>query len=98
MNLDPLIHAPIRLAILSVLISVESAKFTFLKDATGATDGNLSTHLTKLEKSGYIKISKTFENKKPQTSCALTKKGREAFEKYLGQLETLVRMRHGGDA
>ncbi len=96
LNLDPVVHAPIRLAIMSVLIAVESAKFGFLKEATGTSDGNLSTHLTKLEKSGYIKISKTFENKKPLTSCSMTKKGREAFEKYIGQLEAIVRMRKGG--
>ncbi len=96
LNLDPVIHAPIRLAILSALIAVESAKFSFLKEATGASDGNLSTHLTKLETSGYIKISKSFESKKPQTSCSLTKKGREAFEKYIGQLEAIVRMGKGG--
>ena len=95
LNLDPVVHAPIRLAILSALIAVESAKFSFLKEATGASDGNLSTHLTKLEKSGYIKISKSFENKKPRTSCSMTKKGSDAFEKYLGQLEAIVKMRKG---
>jgi len=89
-QLDQVIHAPIRLAILSILITVDNASFTFLKESTGTTDGNLSTHLTKLEESGYISIEKKFVGKKPQTTCAITKKGRTAFEKYLEQLEQIV--------
>lgn len=92
LQLDPIIHAPTRLAILSILITVENANFTFLKESTGTTDGNLSTHLTKLEESGYINIEKMFKGKKPQTTCAITKKGRTAFEKYLEQLEQIVQM------
>ena len=92
LNLDPIIHAPTRLAILSILITVENANFIFLKESTGTTDGNLSTHLTKLEESGYITIDKNFVGKKPQTTCAITKKGRTAFEKYLEQLEQIVQM------
>ena len=90
LNLDPIIHAPTRLAILSILITVENANFSFLKESTGTTDGNLSTHLTKLEESGYVSIEKKFVGKKPQTTCAITKKGRTAFEKYLEQLEQIV--------
>ena len=89
-QLDQVIHAPTRLAILSILITVDNASFTFLKESTGTTDGNLSTHLTKLEESGYISIEKKFVGKKPQTTCAITKKGRTAFEKYLEQLEQIV--------
>ena len=92
LNLDPIIHAPTRLAILSVLISVENANFKFLKDSIGTSDGNLSTHLTKLEEAGYISIKKTFKGKKPQTICAITKTGIGAFEKYLEQLEQIVEM------
>ncbi len=92
LNLDPIIHAPTRLAILSILMTVENANFTFLKESTATTDGNLSTHLTKLEESGYITIEKNFVGKKPQTICAITKKGRAAFEKYLDQLEQIVQM------
>lgn len=92
LNLDPIIHAPTRLAILSILISVENANFTFLKESTGTSDGNLSTHLTKLEESGYISIEKKFVGKKPQTTCAITKNGRVAFEKYLDQLERIVQI------
>lgn len=93
LQLDPLIHAPTRLAIVSILITVENANFTFLKESTGTTDGNLSTHLTKLETNGLITIQKTFKGKKPQTICAITEKGRKAFQSYLEQLEQIVRMR-----
>ncbi len=92
LNLDPIIHTPTRLAILSVLISSVKATFTFLKDSIGITDGNLSTHLSKLEASGYITIKKQFKDKKPQTVCSITKKGREAFENYVDQLEQIVQM------
>ena len=89
-QLDPVIHAPARLAVLSILISVESADFAYLKESTGATDGNLSTHLTKLEESGYISIKKAFKGKKPHSTCTITKKGRKAFEKYIENLEQIV--------
>jgi len=92
LNLDPIIHAPTRLAILSILITVENANFSFLKESTGTTDGNLSTHLTKLETHGLITIEKTFKGKKPQTICAITGKGRKGFYTYLEQLEQIVRM------
>jgi DNA-binding HxlR family transcriptional regulator len=92
LNLDPLVHAPIRLAVLSLLITVESANFIFLKESIGTTDGNLSTHLTKLEESAYISIKKTFKGKKPQTICAITRKGREALQSYLEQLEQIIHL------
>jgi len=90
LQLDPIIHAPTRLAILSILVTVENANFTFLKESIGVTDGNLSTHLSKLEANGIITIKKTFKGKKPQTICAITKKGRDAFKKYLDQLENII--------
>ena len=90
LQLDPLIHAPTRLAIMSILISVEKANFTFLKESIGTTDGNLSTHLTKLEAKRLIKIQKTFKGKKPQTICAITKEGRKAYLNYIDQLEQIV--------
>ena len=91
LRLDPIIHAPVRLAILSILITVEEANFTFLKESTQTTDGNLNTHLTKLEQSGYIRIKKTFQGKRPLTLCAITKKGEKAFDIYLEQLDQIVR-------
>jgi len=90
LQLDPVIHAPARLAILSILVTVENADFKFLKESTGATDGNLSTHLSKLEASGYITIEKSFNGKKPQTRCAMTPAGRQAFLNYFEQLEQIV--------
>jgi len=90
LQLDPIIHAPTRLAILSILITAETANFTYLKESIGVTDGNLSSHLTKLETAGLISIEKTFVGKKPQTICAITKAGRTAFLKYLDQLEQIV--------
>ncbi len=93
LNLNTVIHAPLRLAVLSILISVENADFNYLKEATGATDGNLSTHLGKLEQSGLIRISKSFKGKKPHTTCGLTSAGRKAFLAYLDQLEEICRLR-----
>jgi DNA-binding PadR family transcriptional regulator len=90
LQLDPVIHAPTRLAILSILVTVENAVFTFLKESIHTTEGNLSTHLTKLETSDYITIEKTFKGKRPQTICAITKKGKLAFTKYVEQLEQIV--------
>jgi DNA-binding transcriptional ArsR family regulator len=95
LKLNALIHAPIRLAILSVLISVEHANFTFLKENIGTTDGNLSTHLTKLEDAGYIHIKKIFVGKKPQTLCSITESGRNAFMDYLVQMEQIVQLKNG---
>jgi DNA-binding transcriptional ArsR family regulator len=91
LNLDPIIHAPVRLAVLSILATVEKADFTFLRESTGTTDGNLSTHLSKLEEVGFIIIHKTFQGKKPRTICSITKKGREAFIHYFDELEKIVR-------
>lgn len=91
LKLDPIVHAPTRLAILSILITVENANFKFLKESTGTTDGNLSTHLNKLENIGFIKIKKGYVGKKPQTLCSITAKGRKVFELYIDQLETIVK-------
>jgi DNA-binding MarR family transcriptional regulator len=86
--LDPVIHAQVRLAVLSILITARHADFNFLKQETGTTDGNLSTHLVKLEEAGYIQVKKTFQGKRPLTTCSLTEKGKSAFAKYLRALES----------
>jgi DNA-binding MarR family transcriptional regulator len=91
LDIDPMIHAPIRLAALSILATVKSANFSFLKDSINTTDGNLSTHLTKLEESGYIKVEKSFKDKKPQTVYAMTDRGKKAFRKYIDNLEKIVK-------
>ncbi len=89
-ELDPVIHSRIRLSILSVLISVKEADFIYLKEATGTTDGNLSTHLSKLEQAGYVKIIKGFVGKKPRTTCSITNDGKDAFSKYVKNLEQFI--------
>ena len=92
-DLDPLLHSQLRLAIISLLISVESAEFTLIKEKTFATSGNLSVQLDKLEKAGYIEINKSFRAKRPLTTCRITKKGRGAFEAYVDTLRTYIQPR-----
>jgi DNA-binding MarR family transcriptional regulator len=81
-ELDRIVHEPARLMILMVLYTVEVADFTFLINATELTDGNLSSHLSKLEAAGYVEIEKGYAGKKPQTRLRLTKAGRQAIENY----------------
>lgn len=89
-QLDDLIHSRIRLAVMAVLASVESAEFTFIRDKVNTSDGNLSTHLRKLEQNEYVHIGKRFEDRKPVTDVALTAKGRAAFAAYIKHLEDLL--------
>lgn len=81
-GIDTVIHAPARLRLVTQLYVVDSADATFLVNQTGLTWGNLATHLRKLEESGYVKISKGYQGRKPHTVVALTKKGRDAFNTY----------------
>ena len=90
-QLDEIIHSRIRLAVMAVLITIDEAEFIFLRDKVNATDGNLSTHLKKLEEAGYIAVNKSFENRKPISRYLLTQKGRKAFELYVERLEKLIR-------
>ena len=87
--LDQLIHVPARLAIMTVLSSVEAADFVFLQRTTGLTKGNLSSHLTKLEDAGLVKIEKKFVNKRPNTTVALTPEGKERTAAHWDKLERL---------
>jgi DNA-binding MarR family transcriptional regulator len=89
-DVDRVVHEPARLAILAVLWAVESADFLYLLHATDLTRGNLSSHLSKLEDSGYVEIEKTFEGKMPRTLCRLTDSGQEAFESYREQMRTFL--------
>ena len=84
--LDPLLHSQLRLAVMSLLISVESAEFTFIRDKTQSTAGNLSVQLEKLSQAGYITVEKSFRGKKPVTTCKVTKQGIQAFEEYVAAL------------
>lgn len=86
-ELDPVLHSQLRLAIMSVLISVETAEFNYLLDKTGATRGNLSVQITRLTEAGYIEVKKSFRKNYPLTTCNITPKGIEAFEKYVKALQ-----------
>ncbi len=90
--LDRLIHEPGRLAVLTLLSSVESADFVFLQRTTGLTKGNLSSHLTKLEEAGLVEVEKRFVNKKPNTNVELTPAGRTRVANHWRQLERLRRL------
>lgn len=92
LELDRLIHEPSRLAILTVLSSVESADFVFLQRATGMTNGNLSSHLTKLEQAGLVAIEKRFVERRPNTNAAITALGRERITRHWQQLDRLRNM------
>ena len=89
-DLDPLLHSQLRLGVMSILISVESADFTFLKEKTRATSGNISVQIDKLEKAGYISVEKSFRGKRPLTTCKVTKKGVEVFETYVNHLKSYI--------
>ncbi len=88
--LDPLLHSELRLAVMSLLISVQEADFSFLKEKTGATAGNLSVQLNKLAEGGYITIEKSFKGNYPQTTCRITKTGIKAFEDYVNALKSYI--------
>ena len=89
-SLDPLLHSQLRLAVMSLLIGVDSAEFVFIKEKTGATAGNLSVQLDKLSSAGYISVSKSFKGKKPVTTCSVTKQGIKAFEMYVNALKQYI--------
>jgi DNA-binding MarR family transcriptional regulator len=90
-KLDNMLHSRIRLAIISILVSVEDAEFIFLRDQIGATDGNLNTHLKKLEEAEYISVTKKFIDRKPYTYYKITEKGRDAFIYYIEELEKFIK-------
>jgi DNA-binding MarR family transcriptional regulator len=90
-DIDRVVHEPARLLILSYLYVVESADFLFLLRQTNLTKGNLSSHLMKLEKAGYVNIEKKFAGKIPRTLLSLTKEGRKAFHEYSKRMRRIVR-------
>jgi DNA-binding MarR family transcriptional regulator len=89
-ELDPVVHAQLRLAVMTLLNEVEQVEFTWLRERTGATDGNLSVHLSKLEEAGYIRVTKRFEERKPRSFYHITDKGRAAYLRYLEALRSLL--------
>lgn len=90
-DLDPILHSQLRLSIMSLLISVKEADFTFLKEKTKATAGNLSVQISKLAEADYITVKKEFKDNYPQTSCIITKKGIKAFEDYVAAIQAYIK-------
>lgn len=94
-DLDPILHSQLRLAVVSLLLSVKEAEFTFIREKTNATAGNLSVQVQKLKEAGYIEVNKQFKDNYPQTTCKITPKGIEAFENYVKALQQYLQV--GGD-
>ncbi|MEO6404234.1 MAG: transcriptional regulator [Ferruginibacter sp.] len=90
-ELDPILHSQLRLAVISLLISVKEAEFTYIKEKTTSTAGNLSVQLNKLKDAGYIEITKQFKDNYPQTLCKITSKGIDAFEQYIDALQSYMK-------
>jgi len=86
-KLDPILHSELRLAVMSILAGVDSAEFSYLKQQTGATSGNLSVQIDKLSAAGYISVEKGFKGKVPCTTCKITSAGLTAFENYVNSLK-----------
>jgi DNA-binding transcriptional ArsR family regulator len=89
-DLDPILHSQLRLAVMSLLISVKEAEFTFIKEKTNATAGNLSVQIQKLKDAGYIEVIKEFKDNYPNTTCKITRKGITAFEAYVKALQVYL--------
>jgi DNA-binding HxlR family transcriptional regulator len=89
-DLNPVIHGKLRLALLSLLTTVEEAEFTWLRTRTGSTDGNLGAQLAKLEEAGYVDVEKKFVERKPQTLYRMTEAGRKALTEYVQALKQLL--------
>jgi DNA-binding transcriptional ArsR family regulator len=89
-DLDPILHSQLRLAVMSLLISVKEAEFTFIKEKTNATAGNLSVQVNKLKEAGYIEVIKQFKDNYPQTICKITSQGIKAFEEYVKNLQSYL--------
>ncbi|MGI8950170.1 MAG: winged helix-turn-helix domain-containing protein [Chitinophagaceae bacterium] len=91
-ELDPILHSQLRLAVMSLLISVKEAEFTFIKEQTNSTAGNLSVQIQKLKDAGYVEISKQFKDNYPLTTCKITKQGIRAFEDYVKALQQYLQV------
>lgn len=90
LQLDRVIHEKGRLAIMSMLAASPELSFTELREALGMTDGNLTTHIRTLQEAGYVSVTKSFQNNRPLTTCALTAAGRQAFTNYINLLEQII--------
>ena len=92
-DLNPILHSQLRLAVISILISVQEAEFTSLREKTEATAGNLSVQINKLKEAGYIDVSKAFKDNYPQTICKITPLGVQAFEEYVKDLQSYLNIK-----
>ena len=92
-SIDRVIHEPARLMIMTTLYAVKEADFVYLQRESGLTQGNLGSHLSKLEESGYLVIFKSFKGKYPLTLCSLTRSGRQAFEAYMSKMRFVTNPR-----
>jgi DNA-binding transcriptional ArsR family regulator len=90
-ELDPILHSQLRLAVISLLISVKEAEFTFIKEKTNSTAGNLSVQINKLKEAEYLEVSKQFRDNYPLTICRITRKGIDAFESYVLALQSYMK-------
>lgn len=90
LQLDRIIHEKGRLALMSMLAAAPELSFTEMRDTLHMTDGNLTTHIRTLQEAGYVSVTKSFQNNRPLTTCALTASGKKAFTQYINQLEALV--------
>jgi DNA-binding MarR family transcriptional regulator len=89
-DLDPILHSQLRLAVVSLLVSVKEAEFTYLKEKSNSTAGNLSVQIQKLKEAGYIEVEKKFRDNYPQTICKITPKGLVSFEEYVKNLRQYI--------
>jgi predicted transcriptional regulator len=94
-DLDPILHSQLRLAVISLLISVKQADFTFIKEKTNASAGNLSVQVQKLKDAGYIEVDKKFKDNYPVTTCKISPKGIAAFEQYVKNLQQYLQVNVG---
>ncbi|OQB94050.1 MAG: Helix-turn-helix domain protein [Verrucomicrobia bacterium ADurb.Bin118] len=90
LQLDRVIHEKGRLAIMSLLAATPELSFTELRDTLGMTDGNVTSHIRTLQEAGYVVVAKSYQNRRPLTTCALTAAGRKAFADYITLLEQIV--------
>jgi len=91
-DLNPILHSQLRLAVMSLLISVKEAEFIFIKEKTNSTAGNLSVQIQKLKEAGYIEVTKDFKDNYPNTTCKITKQGIAAFEDYVKALQEYLKV------
>ena len=92
LQIDRVIHEKGRMAIMSMLAASAEMSFTELRDALGMTDGNVTTHIRTLQEAGYVAVTKSFQERRPLTTCSLTPSGKKAFAEYIALLEQIVKL------